>query len=68
MKNASKWDDIRNHYQDRIKEIQASIDYQLEMWAKTGSSEHLLFAEHEIQHLKDIKDYIIKREKEAELY
>lgn len=62
------WDSIRQAYQELIKDIQASIDVQLETYGKTGSEEHLLFAQHQIKHLKEIKDHVVRLEQETGKY
>ena len=62
------WDSIRQPYQQLIKDIQESIDIQLETYGKTGSEEHLLFAQHQIKHLKEIKDHVIAEEARQHKY
>lgn len=62
------WNSIRQEYQPLITDIQKSIDEQLEVYGKTGSEEHLLFAQHQIQHLKEVKDHVIRLEEKAGKY
>ena len=62
------WDSIRQPYQQLIKDIQESIDIQLEAYAMTGGKEHLLFAQHQIKHLKEIKDHVVRLEQKAGKY
>ena len=62
------WDSIRQEYQPLITDIQKSIDEQLEQWGRTGSEEHLLFAQHQINHLKEIKDHVCRLENQARKY
>ena len=62
------WDSIRQEYQPLIKDIQASIDEQLELYAKTGDENHMLFAQHQITHLKEVKDHVIGLENKAGKY
>lgn len=56
------WDKHRAPYVGLIKEITASIDEQLRLWAETGDENHKLFADHQIKHLIDIKEHILKLE------
>lgn len=58
------WDSYRKQFEPRIKIISESVDYQLRKWAETGNYEHYLFAQHEIKHLKDLKDHILGVERE----
>jgi hypothetical protein len=62
------WNKIRKDYQERITHYENNIAYHLEQWTVTGNPEHKLFADHDIKQLNEIKNYILKKEKEQGLY
>lgn len=62
------WNKFRQQYQPLITEIQKSIDDQLYRYSMTGDENHKLFAEHQIKHLTEIKDHIVKLEKDHGIY
>ena len=62
------WNRIRKEYQERIAHYEQNISYHLEQWTITGNINHKLFADHDIKQLNDLKNYIIKLEKEKGLY
>ena len=57
------WDSIRKEYEPLITEVQASIDTQLRLYGQTANPIHRKFAEDQIVHLSQLKDYITNRER-----
>ena len=55
---------FRKKYEDTIRELEHSIASYDEKYTRTGDLNFSLFRDHNIRQLQDLKEFILKRERE----